>query len=475
MATVKLFNHHFRTPFLFLLLFEFAVFLASVYLGVYLRFEQPAWHPDFFGVDNLPLKALVFSLMMLSGMVAMGQYQTPDNHGKHFLPYTLVRVSFGMLLSTVGLLAIFYIFPEVFLGRGLVAYAMVSAFISIVIIRVTFYHTVDHRVLRRKVLVYGAGKLASGLLGSTKKRELSPKNVSYLIHGFVPVEGEDTRVEKKYLIQTGSDLVSYCQEYDIDEVVIAINDRRKRMPVDDLLDCKLSNINVMDFVAFWERERSMLRLDMLHPSWIIFCEGCEQGNLNAFLSRAFDISISLVILLLMLPILMLTAILIFIESGLKGPIFYRQKRVGFNGEHFQLLKFRSMVVDAEKQGEAQWAKKNDARVTRVGKFIRKVRIDELPQLINILRGDMSIVGPRPERPEFVAELENHLPYYSSRHRVKPGLAGWAQLKYPYGASKEDAYNKLQYDLYYVKNHSLMMDILILLQTIEVILLGKGAR
>jgi len=214
---------------------------------------------------------------------------------------------------------------------------------------------------------------------------------------------------------------------------------------------------------------------MLNPSWLVFCDGCQQGDAESLLGRVFDLLASILILMVMLPVLMLTATLIFIENNFSGPIFYRQNRVGLNGKVFQLLKFRSMVVNAESDGNAQWASKNDARVTLVGKFIRKVRIDELPQMLNILKGDMSIVGPRPERPEFVEILEKKIPFFSTRHRVKPGLAGWAQLKYPYGADEHDAMKKLEYDLYYVKNHSIFMDIMVLLQTVEVVLLGKGAR
>ncbi len=191
--------------------------------------------------------------------------------------------------------------------------------------------------------------------------------------------------------------------------------------------------------------------------------------------RMFDVTASLSILILTSPILVLTAIAIYLESGFRGPIFYRQLRVGLNNSEFELFKFRSMSVDAEKDGKAVWAKKNDNRVTRVGTFIRKTRIDEIPQVINVLRGDMSIVGPRPERPQFVEQLEKSIPYYRIRHRVKPGLAGWAQIKYPYGADEKDAYNKLQFDLFYIKNRTVLMDLLVLLQTIEIVILGKGAR
>ncbi len=474
MSTVKLFNHHFRTPFLFLLFIEFLIIFASTYVGVYLRFEQLAWQPDLEGIPDFPVKALIYSVIMICGMIAMGQYQTPGAQGRYFLPNVAVRIIISLLLGILGLVVVYYIFPEILIGRGVIGYSVASALISLVLIRLVFYHTVDSRILRKRILVFGAGKLAKNILGNTQ-RALSPANASYVIHGFIEVAEEKTEIEEKYLVKPGDDLIGYCEAYEIEEIVLAIEDRRKKLPVDALLECKLSNVNVSDFVSFWEREKSMLRLDMLNPSWMIFNDGCKQSGINQFLCRLFDVLISFVILGFMLPVLILTALLIYIESGFKGPVFYKQTRVGLNGETFELMKFRSMIVNAEKQGEAQWAQQNDVRITRIGKFIRKVRIDELPQILNIFRGDMSIVGPRPERPEFVNELEEKLPFYSARHRVKPGLAGWAQLKYPYGASEEDAYNKLQYDLYYVKNHSLVMDILVLLQTVEVIILGKGVR
>ncbi len=354
--------------------------------------------------------------------------------------------------------------------------ALSASLVTITIIRLIFFNTVDSRALRQRILILGSGELAYFLLEKRRNgKELAPKNASYVIHGFVAIGAETPVVPKKYLVSPGDDLADYCENYEIDEVVLAIGDRRKTMPVDALLDCKLSNINVIDFVAFWEREKGMLRIDMLNPSWMIFCDGCSQSGISKFAYRAFDLIDSSFILIFMTPFLLITALFIFIENGFKGPIFYKQQRVGLNDTTFNLLKFRSMVVNAEADGKAVWADKNDQRITKVGKFIRKVRIDELPQILNIFKGDMSLVGPRPERPEFVEELEKKIPFFKVRHRVKPGLAGWAQLKYPYGASEKDTYNKLQYDLYYVKNHSFIMDVLVLLQTVEVIILGKGAR
>ncbi len=484
MASVKLFNHHIRTPFIILIILEFMILFSSVYFAVYLRFQEIQWQPTIDSLENFPLKALVFSGAHILGMIAMGQYQSPTPKGKHFFPFILQRVTISLALGSAGLVIVYYIFPHLLVGRGLFGYAFVASLGGMAILRTLVYHSVDGKALRRKILVLGTGNLAHDLLdfdadstddSRAYQRVLTPPYASYAIHGFVQIMDEENIVDEKYIVKPGDDLAGYCLEYQIDEVVVAISDRRKTLPVDQLLECKLNHINCIDFVAFWEREKGMLRLDRLNPSWIIFNDGGNRGAFGHMLSRFFDLLFSSIILAFMFPILLLTALLIYLESGFSGPIFYRQVRVGLNGRNFDLLKFRSMVVDAEKKGEAKWASQNDARVTRIGKFIRKVRIDELPQVLNIFRGDMSIVGPRPERPEFVEKLSEKIPFYKNRHSVKPGLAGWAQLKYPYGASDEDAYNKLQYDLNYVKNHSVLMDALILLQTVEVILLGKGAR
>ncbi len=484
MVTFKIFNHHFRTTYVFLLITEFCLLFLFTYAAVYFRFDSLVLQPEIESLERLPLKASIYSIFMLLAMVAMGQYQTPAPKGRHYFPQILQRVTISLVLGSMGLLVVYYIFPKVLIGRGIFGLSVGISLIGLSLLRTILYHVVDGKALRRKILVLGVGDFAANILesnqdaqglGKSPNRVLSPAYASYVIHGFVQIADEEIKISDKYLVNIGDSLAEYCLEYQIDEIVLAISDRRKSMPVEALLECKLSNINVIDFVAFWEREKGMLRLDMLNPSWLIFSDGGNQGSIGNMLSRLFDIGLSFVILSFMFPILMLTAILIYVESGFSGPIFYRQTRVGQNGQSFDLLKFRSMIVNAEKDGEAKWASQSDSRITHVGKFIRKVRIDELPQLLNIFRGDMSIVGPRPERPEFVDQLEKQIPFFGARHSVKPGLAGWAQLKYPYGASEEDAYNKLQFDLYYVKNHSIFMDAMILLQTVEVILLGKGAR
>jgi sugar transferase (PEP-CTERM system associated) len=256
-------------------------------------------------------------------------------------------------------------------------------------------------------------------------------------------------------------------------VVVAMDDRRRGFPIAELLQCRLAGVDVTEQLSFLERETGRVRIDILNPAWMIFGEGFRRDPIRRLTGRLLDLGAGLVVLTLASPFMIATAFAIKFEEGWGAPVFYRQRRVGVLGQPFELMKFRSMRIDAEKNGQAQWAAKNDPRVTRVGAFIRKVRIDELPQLLNVLRGQMSLVGPRPERPEFVADLAERIPYYHERHSVKPGITGWAQLCYPYGSSEEDALQKLQYDLYYVKNNTLLFDLAILLQTAEVVFLGKG--
>ena len=484
MATIRIFNFHLRTPFVFLLITESIFLFLSVYLALYLRFQVVEWQPAIDSLEDYPIKALVFALAMIVGMLSMGQYQNLNPKSNYFLPYIIMKTTISLAIGSLVLLVAYYVLPSTLIGRGIFGYSIAVSIIFLSLYRTILYRLLDGRIFRKKILIIGAGELASSLIEteSLKKRGqaqvkkvLAPSYASYVIHGFVNIDSKQHIVPDKYLVNPGESLVDYCEEYEIDEVVLAMSDRRKIMPVEALLDCKLANIRVTDFIAFWEKEKGTLRLDMLHPSWFIFCEDCEQGTIEKVITRAFDVFASLFILMLTFPLLIITSLLILLENSFKGPIFYRQERVGLNGVTFELLKFRSMIVNAESDGTAKWASKEDSRVTKIGKLIRKTRIDEIPQVINIFKGDMSVVGPRPERPEFVEKLQQSIPYYSIRHRIKPGLAGWAQLKYPYGANEEDAYNKLQYDLFYLKNHSILMDMLILIQTVEVIILGKGAR
>jgi sugar transferase (PEP-CTERM system associated) len=265
----------------------------------------------------------------------------------------------------------------------------------------------------------------------------------------------------------------------VQELVVAVDERRRSdsggYPLDQLLDCKLAGIRVSEDISFLERETGRLDIRSLSSGWLVFSDGFSYSPLRDSLERAFDIAVSMSLLLVTWPIMLLVALAIKLEDGVRAPLIYRQERVGYGGRTFRVHKFRSMRIDAEEDGKAVWAERNDSRITRVGAVTRKLRIDELPQILDVLRGDMSFVGPRPERPEIVEDLAREIPYYNERHRVKPGITGWAQISYPYGASMEDAEEKLKYDLYYIKNHSLLFDLFILVRTVEIILLGEGAR
>jgi sugar transferase (PEP-CTERM system associated) len=338
------------------------------------------------------------------------------------------------------------------------------------VFRVLVYRYLDTALFTRRVMVLGAGELAAQVERLRRRSDWQ----DMLLLGYVPVPGEYSTVSPEKLLPLESSLRDLASELRADEIVVAIGDRRRHFPIRDILDCKMAGIQIVDIVGFFERQTGRINIEALNPSSMVFADGIIQAVLKSYVHRGFDIIISLAVLILTLPLMALAALAIWLESGLRGSILYRQTRVGRDGKLFRILKFRSMREDAEKGG-ARWAVADDSRITLVGGIMRKSRIDELPQLINVLKGDMSFVGPRPERPEFVEELVNEIPFYDLRHRVNPGITGWAQICYPYGASREDAKDKLEYDLYYIKNYSLFLDLMILIQTAQVILWGKGAR
>jgi sugar transferase (PEP-CTERM system associated) len=323
-------------------------------------------------------------------------------------------------------------------------------------------------------VIYGAGERANTLL-----LDLAPEidALGVEVVGCVVSGDETVVVDPSLLIPRPEQWLAFVKQRQISEIVVSPDERRRgeggAFPLDDFLDCKLAGVPATDGLSFCERELGKIDITLLKPSWMLFSDGFNYSKRRMIAKRLFDLALASLFALVLWPFMLLTALAIRLES--KGSVLYHQQRVGLNGKSFRIYKFRSMRMDAEKEGKAIWAQKNDSRITRVGAFIRNTRLDELPQLYNVLSGTMSFVGPRPERPEFVKDLIGQIPFYDTRHRVKPGLMGWAQLKYPYGASVEDAKNKLQYDLYYTKNHGFLMDILIMIQTVEIILLGKGVH
>jgi len=446
---------------------EAIMFFAAVYAAVLVRFhgsfESIPDAPDLIGA--LWPRALLFSLIMLLSLLSFGLYSARQ---RARLTGLAARLILAVLMAFGVASALFYLVPYLWIGRGVVGLATLGALLGMVVSRSIFSRVVDEDVLKRRVLVYGAGKSAAAIAGIRRRADRR----GFLVVGYVPAAGEQRQVTDG-LLDPRVGLVHLCSRLEVSEVVVAMDDRRRGFPIAELLQCRLAGVDVTEQLTFLERETGRVRIDILNPAWMIFGEGFRRDPIRLLTSRALDLAAGLIVITLASPFMLCAALAIKLEEGWRAPVFYRQRRVGLLGHPFWLLKFRSMRVDAEENGQAQWARKDDPRVTRMGALMRKTRIDELPQLLNVLRGQMSLVGPRPERPEFVADLAERIPYYHERHSVKPGITGWAQLCYPYGSSEQDALEKLQYDLYYVKNNTLLFDLTILLQTAEVVFLGKG--
>ena len=414
------------------------------------------------------LKASLVSTVVLVSLGAMGLYQF---HQRLYFSEAVVRLLVGLVFACLALAILFYAYPPLMITRDIASVAIGYALVLLLIARFYFVRTVDEHIFRRATLVYGAGERAASIASIRRKADRR----GFKVIARVAAMG-DTIIEKKdVLLTNGKSITDIAVEKGADEIVVAMDDRRGNLPVKELLDARLKGIDVIDLLEFLERETGKIRVDLVSPGWLIFSPGFRRSKMRKFAKRALDVVVCGALLLVSWPVMLLVALAVKLEGGMSAPVFYRQCRVGQGNVDFNVLKFRSMREDAEKDGKAVWATKDDDRVTRIGKFLRTTRLDELPQVFNVLRGQMSIVGPRPERPEFVRELQENIPYYSERHVVKPGVTGWAQLKYAYGASEEDAIEKLQYDLYYIKNQSILLDIMIILQTVEVVLWGKGAR
>ena len=439
---------------------------GAIYAGVSARFlEVGAIPPE---LTPLLPKALAFAVVMLGLMTASGLYDLEWQGGARVLLQRL-SLSFGIGMLTMSLL--FYFFPVLLVGRGAFLLSFGLALLGILLSRTVFLRWSRVGAFKARALVIGTGSRAAQIETLLSDRGHASNTE---VIGYVPMGGSHHFVDHVRILNTEESLSDLVTRLQISEIILAVRDRRDGgIPVQDLLRCKLRGIRILELSSFFERENGHLQLDSLNASWMILAEGFYQGILRDTVKRLFDLVVSAVLLTVSLPIMALTALMIKLESH--GPVLYRQERVGQAGDNFTIFKFRSMCVDAEKDGKPRWARQNDNRITFTGRLIRRTRIDELPQVFNVFFGNMSFVGPRPERPYFVQDLAQKIPYYGVRHTVKPGITGWAQVRYPYGATDEDAMHKLQYDLYYVKNHSLFLDLMILFQTAQVVLWGKGVR
>ncbi len=411
---------------------------------------------------------LVFALLIVGLNLGFGLYQRNReiSLGKYLIRQFLTFVIGASLAYVIA-----EHLPGGKLFQGTLGVAVLLSIGGLLLVRHLIVMPLVGNLSPYRILVLGTGpeaKLVEASLATTH-----PSGIQVV--GFYPLETMSrTLVSSRRIIANTGPLDATVKGLRVDEIIVAVREQRGGvLPLRALLDCRLNGVRVTDLARFFERVHGKVPIELLKVSWLIYGDGYRQGWLRTFVKRAFDIAVALLLLLVSLPLMLITAIVIASESG--GPVIYRQVRVGRRGHCFTLLKFRSMAKDAEPGGAAAWASANDERITRVGRVIRRTRIDELPQLINVLRGEMSFVGPRPERPEFVDMLTKQIPFYAVRHSVKPGITGWAQVRYSYGATVEQAVRKLEYDLYYVKNHTLVLDMLILIETVRVVLLGEGAR
>ncbi len=459
---IRLFHLHVPLSLLVLFLVDIVLLYSSISLGFIYSYASVS---DLMQ-DNSSLtqQRILFIGVMLLSLFTMGLH-----HRRYIAVLKLVplRLAASHLMAFIILTLVFYVAPDMRVWLSALLPGLALSFFSLLICRAIFVRTAKVGLFRHPVLILGAG---------TQAREIEIAESAGRIRcvGFIAPSETDIKVSPGRVILDRGSISDIADRYGAAEIVIGLEERRGRLPTEELLMCRLKGLWISDFSSFMERETGKVELQSLDPSWLIFSDGFSaQHRIERVIKRVFDVCASALLLAFALPVAALTAMAIRLEDG--GPVFYRQERVGLRGRTFMLLKFRSMSVNAESDGVARWAAAGDQRVTRVGAIIRKTRIDEIPQAINVLKGEMSFVGPRPERPTIVADLSKNIPFYDYRHMVKPGITGWAQISYPYGASIEDAYQKLKFDLYYIKNYSLILDFLTLIQTVRVVLWPQGVR
>lgn len=411
------------------------------------------------------------TIFALSQILCLGAFQLHRLDGNTSASRFAARIVLSLAVGSAVVYALFSAFPDGAEYRAALPEALLLSAAGLLLVRLLLVFGVQMDWLSHRILVLGTGPEAVAV--ESALQGMSRSGVSLL--GFFPINSSvSPSVSMDRIVRTSGTLEETVKRLGVNEVIVALQEQRGGMlPVSQLLNCRLRGVRITELSAFFERVTGEVPVTSLKASWLIYGDGFRQGWSRRFVKRSFDVIASALLLVLASPMMIIAAMAIFLESG--RPIVFRQERVGLGGRTFMLLKFRSMRTDAEKDGVPRWAATGDPRVTRVGRFIRRTRIDELPQIFNVLKGEMSFVGPRPERPFFVAQLTEQVPFYGARHTVKPGLTGWAQVRYSYGASVEDAVRKLQYDLYYVKNHSVLLDSLILLSTVRVVVMGEGVR
>ena len=461
---IRLFKHYVPHAVLLLGLLDFMLLMAAAEGGWILRARQIGMDVDHIATRIAPL--LSFSVAIQTAMIAVGVY---GPEALQSIRYALARLLVAISLGVLFLSVMHFLLPDITLWRSNSLYAMGLAIALLLAIRILLGSMLGGEAFKRRLVVLGAGNRADRI------REIEQRKGSgFLVVGYIAMNDGVQVIPEAINRSAIYNLADFVVRLAASEVVLALEERRNALPLGDLLRIKTTGVHVNEISTFLERETGRVDLDSVNPSWLIFSDGFSAGRrLSSIAKRLFDVIASSILLLLTGPMILLAALLVKLDS--KGPAFYRQQRIGLYGEEFWIVKLRTMRQDAELSGQAVWAEKDDPRITRLGYWLRKLRIDELPQTWTVLKGEMSFVGPRPERRQFVEDLEQHLRYYAERHMVKPGITGWAQINYPYGASIEDARNKLEYDLYYAKNYTPFLDLLILIQTLRVVLWPEGAR
>jgi sugar transferase (PEP-CTERM system associated) len=459
---ISLLRHHITPATLVQLVIEVSWLFVIGLMAIHVQegMEKPILHAA--------APALAFALVMVTLNCTFGIYRRRESlSSAAYVLRLCLAPAIGVPLA--------YFIADALPGGGLfqqyVGVVFVSAFVGLLALRHGVVLPLIGRIFPHRVMVLGTG--AEARLVEASLATAAPPGMRLV--GFHALEKEQRVLVSRWrVIARSESLEDTVKHLGINEIIVAVREQRGGvLPLRSLLECRLNGVQVTDLARYFERVHGRVPIESLKVSWLIYGDGYRQGWLRGFVKRLFDILATAILLVFTLPIMAIMALSIAIES--RGPVIYRQDRVGRGGKKFTLLKFRSMGLDAEKDGRPSWAAANDARVTRVGRFMRRTRVDELPQLINVLRGEMSLVGPRPERPEFVAMLTEQIPFYAVRHSVKPGITGWAQVRYSYGSTIEHAVKKLEYDLYYVKNHTLLLDLLILTDTVRVVMIGDGAR
>ena len=464
---IKLFGQYFSARKAVFILGEGVLIFCAVTLASYFLIGR--------GIGIVELLQLDWLRILLVAVVAQVSLYFNDLYeiqpGANIIDLA-TRLTQAIGITSIVLAVIYYLWPDAMIGRWIFFVSLLFLILFLVSWRFLYTFIIYKRLFTEKALIVGDGELAGDICAEMKNRSEIGYDIRYLV-GLGNGNSSCARVNGIPVRYGFDGLCDFAEAEEVSNIIVALDQKRGVMPYQELLHCKVRGINIIDGEGFYERISGKLLVDRINPSWLIFSEGFRKSPVSRLINRIVGFAAAIVMSLLLLPSLLLTALAIKLESS--GPVIFSQERVGEDGEIFRIYKFRSMKADAEKETGPVWAGENDPRITRVGRIIRKLRIDELPQLWNVIKGDMSFVGPRPERPFFVERLKEIIPYYNERFTVKPGVTGWAQVKYEYGATDEDAKEKLKYDLYYIKNMSLFLDLLVIFHTVKIVLLGRGSR